>query len=78
MPEQINKIREKISKMDINSILNTKSILDGNDIIQLGAKGKLVGEIKDRLLNMALKNPEFTKEQAINLAKNLIRDSQKQ
>ena len=78
MPEQINKVREKIAGMDINSILNTKSILDGNDIIQLGAKGKLVGEIKDRLLTMALKNPEFTKEQAINLAKNLIRDSQKQ
>jgi hypothetical protein len=76
MPEQINRIRAKISKMDINTILQTKSILDGNEIAELGAKGKTIGEIKNRLLAMALKNPEFTKEQAINLAKNIIRDVQ--
>lgn len=76
MPNQIQKIREKISTMDLESILNTKSILDGNEIKDLGAKGKLIGEIKGRILTKVLENPQFTKEQAINLAKNMIGSSQ--
>jgi poly(A) polymerase len=72
MPNQIGKVKEKIQKMDISSILNTKSILDGNEIAALGAKGKLIGEIKNRILVKVIENPLFTKQQAINLAKNMI------
>lgn len=73
MPNQISKIREKVSKMDINSILNTKFILDGNEIMELGAKSKTIGEIKNRILMQVLKQPNFTKEQAINMAVNIIK-----
>jgi putative nucleotidyltransferase with HDIG domain len=72
MPKQIEIIRKKLANMDINSILNTKSILDGNEIKELGAVGKEIREIKDRILTKVLENPEFTRQQAVGLAKNMI------
>jgi putative nucleotidyltransferase with HDIG domain len=75
MPKQIDKIRKRIEKMDINSILNTKSILDGNEIASLGAKGPLIGKIKKRILEKAIENPSLSKKQAIELALNVIRSS---
>lgn len=77
MPKQIEKIRQKISHMDVNKILATKSILDGNEIRELGAEGKMIGEIKERILIKVLENPEFTKEQAIQLAQNMIKNPKK-
>jgi len=74
LPEQINMIRKRIQQMDINQILNTKSILDGNEIMALGAKGRLVGDIKNKILDATLKNPNFTRHDAEVLAKNMIRN----
>jgi poly(A) polymerase len=73
MPNQIDKIRERIANWDLSSIMNTKSILDGNEIAALGAKGRLIGEIKDRILLKVLENPSFTKQQAVDLVKNMVK-----
>ena len=73
MPNQINIIRKKIANMDVNDILNTKSVLDGNQIAALGAKGKMIGSIKERILLKCLENPGFSVKQAEDLAKNMIR-----
>lgn len=72
MPNQIDRIRKRISSMDINNILNTRSLLDGNEIMALGANGKLIGEIKSRIIEKVLENPEFSKKNAIDLARNMI------
>lgn len=77
MPNQILKIKEKLSQLDISKILNSKSILDGNQIMELGATGRLIGDIKDRILQHVIKNPDFTKEQAISVAKNMIAGNKK-
>jgi putative nucleotidyltransferase with HDIG domain len=75
MPEQIALIRKKIDQMDVNDILNTKSVLDGNEIRELGATGPLIGQIKDRILEKVLENPSFTRDNAVQLAKNMISSS---
>ena len=75
MPKQIEKVRERIAALNIEEILNTQSVLDGNEIMALGAKGKLIGEIKNRILAKTIENPEFTKQQAVNLAQNMINSS---
>jgi putative nucleotidyltransferase with HDIG domain len=72
MPEQIERIRQKISQMDVEDILHTRSILDGNEIRELGATGPLIGLIKDRILEKVLENPNFTRDNAVQLAKNMI------
>lgn len=72
MPEQIDRIRQKISQMDVEDILHTRSILDGNEIRELGATGPLIGLIKDRILEKVLENPSFTRDNAVQLAKNMI------
>jgi len=77
MPNQINGIRKRIADWDIESILNTKSVLDGNEIAAMGATGKLIGKIKARILDKVLENPEFTKKQAEGLAKSMILDAAK-
>jgi poly(A) polymerase len=77
LPDQINMLRKRIQQMDINQILNTKSILDGNEIMTLGAKGRLIGEIKNKILDATLKNPNFSRHDAEVLAKNIIRAQQK-
>lgn len=78
MPRQIAKIRERISGMNIEDILNTRSILDGNEIMALGAVGKQIAEIKERILTKVLENPEFTKKEAEQLAKNMIASAKQQ
>jgi hypothetical protein len=77
MPEQIARIRQKIQQMDVNDILKTQSILNGNEIKELGAQGPLISEIKDRLLTKALENPAFSHSEAIQLAKNMIASRRK-
>lgn len=72
MPNQIAEIRKKIANMDINDILHTKSVLDGNQIAAMGAKGPLIAKIKDRILEKCLENPSFSIKQAQELAKNMI------
>ena len=74
LPNQINNIRKRIQNMDIEDILKTKSILSGNEIHELGANGKLIGIIKDRILDKCVRNPKFSRHEAINLATNMIRD----
>lgn len=72
MPKQIETLRKRIQGMDVEEILKTKSVLDGNEIAALGAKGRLIGKIKDRILQKTLENPGFTKREAEVLAKNMI------
>lgn len=72
MPQQIEKIRERLTNMDINKILNTKSVLDGNQIRALGAQGPEIAKIKDRILLKSLENPDFSERDATQLAKNMI------
>ena len=74
MPNQILKIKERLSKMNLPEILNTKSILDGDQIVALGAEGRLIGEIKSRILEKVLENASFSQKQAESLAKSLIAD----
>lgn len=79
MPNQIDAIRRHIAQWDLESIMNTTSVLDGNEIMELGAKGKLIGKIKGRVLDKVIENPNFSKKEAINLAKSMIlADKQKQ
>jgi hypothetical protein len=78
MPNQIEGIRRRIASWDIESILNTTSVLDGNEIMALGATGKLIGQIKSRILDKVIENPAFSKKEATLLAQNMIRDAQKE
>lgn len=73
MPNQIDGIRRRIAGWDIESILNTTSVLDGDEIIALGAKGKEIGEIKARILDKVLENPAFTKHEATLMAQNILK-----
>ena len=72
MPEQINAIRKKIQQMDVNDILRTQSILNGNEIRELGANGPLIGQIKDRILTKVLENPGLSRQDAVQIARNMI------
>jgi putative nucleotidyltransferase with HDIG domain len=72
MPEQINNIRKKIQQMDVNDILKTQSILNGNEIRELGASGPLIGKIKDRILNKVLENPNLSRQDAVQIARDMI------
>jgi len=72
MPEQINAIRKKIQQMDVNDILKTQSILNGNEIRELGANGPLIGQIKDRILTKVLENPGLSRPDAVQIARNMI------
>lgn len=72
MPEQINAIRKKIQQMDVNDILRTQSILNGNEIRELGANGPLIGQIKDRILTKVLENPGLSRPDAVQIARNMI------
>lgn len=74
MPDQINAIRKRIQSMDVNQILNTKSVLNGDEIRALGAEGQLIGKIKDRILDNCVRDPNFSQKQAIDLAKNMIKN----
>jgi poly(A) polymerase len=75
MPNQIDRIRQRIKDWDIESILNTTSVLDGNEIAALGAKGPLIGKIKGRILDKVLETPSFSKKDATLLAQSMIRDA---
>ncbi len=77
MPDQINSVLAKICDWDLSAIINTRSILDGNEIHELGAEGKLIGEIKERILEKVLEKPSFKREVAIELAKNMIESRKK-
>lgn len=72
MPDQIAAIRQRIAAMDVNDILHTQSILNGHEIMALGAQGKLIGKIKDRILEKVLENPGFSRKQAEDMARNMI------
>ena len=72
MPEQINAIRKKIQQLDVNSILNTQSILNGHEIRELGAVGPLIGKIKDRILEKVLEQPGLSRKDAVQIAQNMI------
>lgn len=76
MPEQIAAIRKKIQQMDVNSILKTQSILDGNEIRELGATGPLIGKIKERILTKVLENPGLSRSDAVQIARNMIAAAQ--
>lgn len=72
MPNQINAVKSRIQNWDLNSILNTKSLLNGEEIAALGAVGKQIAVIKTRILEKVIENPSFTKKEATDLAKNMI------
>ena len=74
MPNQIPGIRARLATMDLDAIRNTVSVLNGTEIEALGAKGRLIGDIKERILNKMLENPAFSAKDATMLANNMIRD----
>lgn len=76
MPNQIPGIRTRIADWDLDAVRNTVSVLDGTEIEALGAKGKLIGDIKARILEKVLEKPEFSKAEGTMLAKNMIRDQE--
>lgn len=78
MPNQIPGIRARIADWDLDAVRNTVSVLDGTEIEALGAKGKLIGDIKARILEKVLENPAFSKADGTMLAKNMIRNQEQE
>lgn len=76
MPDQIKEIRKRLQGLDVNQILHTQSVLNGDEIRALGAEGALIGKIKDRILDKTVRNPNFSRQEALNLAQNLIQAHQ--
>ncbi|MCX8009415.1 MAG: CCA tRNA nucleotidyltransferase, partial [Patescibacteria group bacterium] len=72
MPEQIDAIREKIRSMNVEELLKLKPLLSGEEIMELGAKGPLIGEIRARILEKMIENPNFNRADAIAMAKSII------
>lgn len=72
MPNQMPELRLRFSNMDLQKVLDTKSPLDGNQLMALGANGKVVGELKKRLVEKVLEQPEFSGKQAESLVKSVL------
>jgi putative nucleotidyltransferase with HDIG domain len=75
MPNQIPLIRERMAGWDQTpvAVSQTKSLLNGLEIMAMGVPpGKLVGIIKDRLVQEMLEFPELTKERATQIAQDII------
>lgn len=72
-PNHIAPIRERIANMDINEIWTTQSPLTGEQIMELlGCKpGPIVGKIKDRLLEIRVKNGKMEHHDAVLTARTL-------
>jgi putative nucleotidyltransferase with HDIG domain len=71
MPNQITNVRRRL---DVLNIQVTKPALpiDGNDLIQLGIPpGPKIGKILSAITDAWFENPNISKEQAIQIAKNL-------
>lgn len=75
MPNQIKKVRERISGWNLDDIIKAELPINGNDIVSLGAKGRLIGKIVDRLKQRWLEKGGLSKEQAIEIASNMIKSS---
>lgn len=76
MPNQILGISNRLEEMDLLGIINTKPILDGHRLKELGATGSLIGKITKRLITRQLENVKFDENIAINLVKNMVKDAE--
>lgn len=78
MPNQVAKIRERLKDWNLDDIIKPSLPLDGKDLIAMGAKGKLIGEIMNRLLEKWIEKGGLDKDLAAQIAQDMIRRSQKQ
>lgn len=67
----LTSIRERIANMDVNAIWNTEAPLTGEQIMALlnCKPGEIVGRIKNRLLEIKLKNGDISEYTAQNTAR---------
>ena len=72
MPEQMPEVRRRLALMDVNAVLNTKSPLDGHQLMALGVNGKMLGEMKRRLTDKVLEQPDFSVKQSESLVKSVM------
>lgn len=72
MPNQIEKIRQRLKAMDIKTD-KPKLPINGKDLIAMGIpEGKMVGEILKAITELWLENPNITKEDAIHVARQMV------
>lgn len=72
MPNQMPELRRRLNTMDLVAVLNTKSPLDGHQLMAMGVSGKLLGQLKNRLVEKVLEQPEFSVKQAESLVKSVL------
>ena len=77
MPHQVDLVRERLEGMDLSAIENTTSLLDGNELMAMGAQGRLIQQVKNRIVELMLEQPNFTKQAAVGVAKTLIANAAK-
>lgn len=76
MPDQISKVRERLSNLEDKVDENNNIVLpiNGGDLIKLGLKPSvLVGKILEEVKEMYFENPNITKEDGMGKAKEIIK-----
>lgn len=72
MPNQIEKVRERLKALDIQ-VKKPVLPINGNDLINLGVKpGPLFGKILSAITDAWFENPNITRDQAIDIVKTMI------
>lgn len=74
MPDQVRNIRRRISDWDLDRYVIPVLPIDGNDAIAVGAKGRRIGEILNRITRKYLDNDGISRETAIRIATDMAND----
>lgn len=72
MPDQIPALRSKFATMDLQAVLDTKSPLDGHQLMAMGVDVMSLTEMKKRLTEKVLEQPDFSVKQAESLVKSVL------
>ena len=75
MPDQVGRVRERIAEWDLEKYINPELPVDGHDVVDLGASGRRIGEILDRITRRYLEHDGIDRETAIQIARNMMSDS---
>lgn len=76
---KINELKERIEYLKSKNILYNGLILTGKEIIKIfnNPTGEWIKNVKNKIEEIQLENPELTKEQAIKIAKRIFSNKQK-
>jgi putative nucleotidyltransferase with HDIG domain len=73
MPNQINNVRERLKTLNVNTPSTPKLPINGGDLIQMGIKpGPIFAKILSAVTDKWYENPSISKEEAVNIAKDII------